>query len=87
MPAWDTHQSDPQLRYLSALENVLDVKPFWDDETAVGILLNHNYVHGMSGGAVVNDWGEMVGVIQQTYENIGYGVGTQLVKAFLLGIS
>lgn len=30
VPAWDTGHPDPQWRFLSALENEYDVKPFWD---------------------------------------------------------
>jgi len=61
----------------------IGVPPPWDSGSAAGILINHNYVHGMSGGPVVDADGQMVGIIQQTDENIGYGVGIQTIKAFL----
>lgn len=59
----------------------------WEDQktTAPGILVSEPYIPGMSGGPVVNADGEMVGIVQQT-DVLGWGVGTQLVKAFLLGV-
>ncbi len=51
----------------------------------VGIFTQGGYIPGMSGGPVVNADGEVVGLIQQTNDGIGYGVGAQLIRAFLLG--
>ncbi len=51
----------------------------------VGVFTQGGYIPGMSGGPVVNSRSEMVGIIQQTNDGIGYGVGVQLIRAFLLG--
>lgn len=51
----------------------------------VGIFTQGGYIPGMSGGPVVNADGELVGIVQQTNGNIGYGVGAVLIRAFLLG--
>jgi S1-C subfamily serine protease len=50
-----------------------------------GLLVQTAYINGMSGGPVVDAWGQMVGIIQQAQQGVGYGVGTQLIRAFLLG--
>ena len=51
----------------------------------VDIVVQTEYVHGMSGGPVVDADGKIVGIVQAGEEGLGFGVGTQLIKAFLLG--
>ena len=51
----------------------------------VGVFTQGGYIPGMSGGPVVNTRSELIGIIQQTNEGIGYGVGVTLIRAFLLG--
>ena len=51
----------------------------------VGVFTQGGYIPGMSGGPVVNSRSELIGIIQQTNDGIGYGVGVQLIRAFLLG--
>lgn len=51
----------------------------------VGVFTQGGYIPGMSGGPVVNSRSELIGIIQQTNDGVGYGVGVQLIRAFLLG--
>ena len=51
---------------------------------AAGIITNGEWVTGMSGGPVVDYAGRVVSMIQQFYMGQGYGVGTTMMKAFLL---
>lgn len=62
---------------------LVDFSP--NPKMAVGIFTQGGYIPGMSGGPVVNQDGELVGIVQQTNEGIGFGVGTVLIRAFLLG--
>lgn len=48
------------------------------------ILVQPGYIGGMSGGPVVDANGQMVGIVQQTGDNIGLGVGVLIIRAFLL---
>lgn len=49
-----------------------------------GLTVQGQYIAGMSGGPVVDDRGEMVGIIQQASdEGMGYGVDVQTIRAFL----
>lgn len=54
-------------------------------QMAPGLLVQFEYVRGMSGGPVVDHNGQMVGIVQQGNSGIGYGVSTVLIRAFLLG--
>ena len=50
-----------------------------------GILVQPNYIGGMSGGPVVDVRGRIVSMVQESNEGVGYGVGSLLMQAFLLG--
>ena len=71
---------------------VLEVKPFLINfsprpEMPVGIFTQGGFLPGQSGGPVVDEAGEVVGIILQTNEGVGYSLGTQLMEAFLLGVN
>ena len=51
----------------------------------VGTIVQGGYISGMSGGPVVDAQGRVVGIIQRSHEGTGYGVGTLIIRAFLLG--
>jgi S1-C subfamily serine protease len=53
-------------------------------DSPVGIIVQEGYVPGMSGGPLIDLDGRVVGIIQQANGHLGYGVGTQIIKAFLL---
>ena len=66
---------------------LLNIDPFdANNEMAPGLIVQGTYIGGMSGGPVVDADGRMVGIVQQANQGIGYGVGTQLMRAFLLGV-
>lgn len=52
-----------------------------------GLILRPGFAVGMSGGPIIDADNQLVGVIQRVIgqENLGYGVGTLLIRAFLLG--
>jgi len=69
---------------------VLDVRAFLVDlaptkRMAPGIIVQGGYVGGMSGGPVVDQKGQQVGIVQQSNDGVGYGVGIQIIRVFLLG--
>lgn len=51
-----------------------------------GLLVGLGWIHGMSGGPVVNRKGEVIGIIQRTNDSntLGYGVPTETIFKFLL---
>lgn len=55
-----------------------------DPGSPTGIIVQGGYIGGMSGGPVIDKDGQVVGIIQRAVNSIGYGVGTQMIKAFLL---
>lgn len=63
---------------------LIDVAP--DGVRTPGLIMQTGYIPGMSGGPVIDDRGQMVGIIQQTNAGVGYGVGTLIIRAFLLGV-
>lgn len=70
---------------------VLEVKVLLVDYTppgtdlAAGMFVDGGYIGGMSGGPVVDANGKVVSIVQRSVEKAGYGVGTLMMKAFLLG--
>lgn len=56
----------------------------WDQgSTPMGLIVSPGYIGGMSGGPVIDKDGLVVGMCQRSGNGIGYGVGTQIIKAFL----
>lgn len=51
-----------------------------------GILVQPGYIKGMSGGPVIDEYGEVIGMVQQTQRGMGYGVGVLIMQAFLVGL-
>ena len=54
-------------------------------EAAPGILVQGGFIGGMSGGPVVDMAGLVVSMAQQSNSGVGFGVGTLLFRAFLVG--
>ena len=75
-----------KLSVLQVRAYLLNIDPF-DSENAKapGIVTQGAFIPGMSGGPVVDADGEMVSMAQQANGGVGFGVGVQLIKAFLLG--
>lgn len=72
--------------HLTALdETVIIVNYSIEGGAPVGIIVQSGYIQGMSGGPVSDQEGYIVGIIQRTTTKVGYGIGTQLINAFLLG--
>lgn len=53
------------------------------DEAAPGIWLMGRFIHGMSGGPVVNSQGRVVMMVQRTNENLGYGASAATIVDFI----
>lgn len=54
------------------------------EDGPVGIVVQGGYIGGMSGGPLVDLSGKVVGVVQRSNNQIGYSVGSTIIKAFLL---
>jgi len=50
-----------------------------------GMLVKPGYIGGMSGGPVIDADGFVVGIIQASNQDLGYGIGITLIRAFLVG--
>lgn len=60
---------------------------FWPNPAMPpGLFMQGELIHGMSGGPIIDSNGEVVAICQQENEGSSYGIGTQLIKAFLLGV-
>jgi hypothetical protein len=73
-----------RLTALNVTAFLVDIQP--DPAMAPGLLVEGQYIPGMSGGPVVDRDGRMVGIIQQGNVGTGYGVTVPTIKAFLLGL-
>lgn len=54
------------------------------DETN-DIMFDGVYIHGMSGGPILNNLGQVIGIVQITQDGIGYGSGPKQMKDFING--
>jgi hypothetical protein len=54
-----------------------------EDTMAPGIFVQGQYIGGMSGGPVVDQNGQQVGIVQQGNQGVGYGVGADAIADFL----
>ena len=75
---WTTIYADPSHVVL------MDISP--NEDMAPGLILDSPCIHGQSGGPMIDDNGQVIGVILATSKNTCYGVGTALVRAFLVGV-
>lgn len=68
---------------------LFDITPPWeaaDEKSAPGMLMQNSVIGGMSGGPIVNQKGQQVGIVQQGGEGISYGVDITQIEAFLEGV-
>ena len=56
------------------------------DECPPGLIMQPGFIGGMSGGPIVDQDGQLIGIVQQANEGIGYGVGSLIIRAFLVGL-
>lgn len=56
------------------------------DDMLPGLIVMPGYMGGMSGGPVIDEDGLVVGMCQQSNKGVGYGVGTLIMRAFLVGL-
>lgn len=54
------------------------------EDRAAGIILQELAVGGMSGGPMIDATGQVVGITQQSHMGTSYGVGTLVIRTFLL---
>lgn len=48
-----------------------------------GTIFQGEFVHGMSGGPVTDEYGEVVSIVQSSYAGLHYGVDTVTIHGFL----
>lgn len=70
---------------------VMEIKPFLINFTprsdlAPAMYTQGGFIPGMSGGPVVDADGNVVMIIQQTNSGVGRGLGSDLMRAFLIGV-
>lgn len=58
-----------------------------DDEDVLtpGLWMGNGVIGGMSGGPFVDKDGLVIGIVQRGSPQVGYGVGYDIIKAFLVG--
>ena len=72
---------------LTALQARIDIYDYAiAEDEAPGIVVQNAYIGGMSGGPVVDESGAVVSIAQRAYSGMGFGVGTKLISAFLVGV-
>ena len=77
---------NPRLSVLQVAPFQLHMRDPGDARSTIGILVQPGYIGGMSGGPLVNAEGQLVGIIQRRAdEGVGYGVGVEVLRVFLLG--
>lgn len=63
---------------------VMLVNHHTQDDRAIGIILQGGAIGGMSGGPMIDTMGQVVGITQQSRMGTSYGVGTLVIRTFLL---
>jgi len=51
-----------------------------------GLLVKPGYIGGMSGGPLIDVDGRVAGICQASNQDLGYGIGATLIRAFLVGL-
>jgi hypothetical protein len=54
-----------------------------DGTHAPGVVVQGGYLPGMSGGPLIDADGLVVGIVQTSAHNVGYGVGARVIQAFI----
>src|SRR5262249_23289796 len=54
-----------------------------DETLAPGVLVRGGYLPGMSGAPLIDADGLVVGIVQTSARNVGYGVGARRIQAFI----
>lgn len=72
-------------KLLTTFNRVLLVEYTPEPMLAPGIWYEHNFFGGMSGGPIIDALGQVVGIVQQSGDGIGYGVDGLTMRTFLLG--
>lgn len=73
-------------RLTTTFHRVMLVNHLIDPELPPGLVVQAGYIGGMSGGPVIDAKGYLVGMVQRSNAQIGYGVGLDILRAFLLGL-
>lgn len=74
----------PRLTVLPVQAILVNVQPTAQEPP--GLFVSPQYIQGMSGGPVLDAWGDVVGMVQQRNGGVGFGVTVPLIRAFLLGL-
>jgi S1-C subfamily serine protease len=72
---------------LTVLNDTVEFDHYTPDPNVMtaGLFVIGGYIPGMSGGPVVDENGNVVGIIQQSVDKVGYGVETSTLRAFDFG--
>jgi S1-C subfamily serine protease len=54
-----------------------------DETHAPGVFVQGGYLPGMSGAPLIDTDGLVVGIVQTSAHNVGYGVGARVIQAFI----
>lgn len=69
-----------------SFSRVMAVHGMLDGLSLPGLVVTPAYISGMSGGPVVDEYGEVVAMAQDADEGVGYGVEVAIMQAFLVGL-
>lgn len=58
-----------------------------DEDTPPAMYMQGSLIHGMSGGPIVNESGQVVAMCQQFNEGLSMGVGSMIMQTFMLGVN
>ncbi len=63
---------------------LIDYSP--ESDLTAGMWVSAPFIGGMSGGPIVDNHGKVIGVVQRSTDESGYGVGVTIIRAFLVGV-